>query len=155
MDNPNELMHFGVKGMRWGVRKDRSSKGSKGKKKKTKFKVSIRSPITREPAQSKPSASKEESKPAVVISRPKTVSEMSDEELSRFIRRVQLEKQYAQLTAPQKSKGKQFVEDVLFNSAKAVATQYTTQAMKATIDKALKQQQKKKPNQNGSGKGDS
>lgn len=30
--NQDELMHFGVKGMRWGVRKARSSAGSGGKK---------------------------------------------------------------------------------------------------------------------------
>ena len=37
--NQDELMHFGVKGMRWGVRKARPSSGTSGGKKPTKAKL--------------------------------------------------------------------------------------------------------------------
>ena len=141
----NELMHYGVLGMKWGVRKDRSSGKSK-KKKKTKYKLVVRSPIQR---QSTPKPQPKSKPSEKTFSRPKTVSELSDEELARFIRRAQLEKQYKEITATQKSKGRKFVEDVLMNSAKVVATQYTTQAMKTAVDKFMKQQAK---NQNGSKK---
>ena len=37
--NQDELMHFGVKGMRWGVRKTRPSGGTSAGKKPTKTKL--------------------------------------------------------------------------------------------------------------------
>ena len=68
MINEEELMHYGVMGMRWGVR--RASKRSGGSKKKK---------ASRQPQQ-----------------QPKR--RMSNKELQARVKRMQLEKQYRELT---------------------------------------------------------
>lgn len=51
---------------------------------------------------------------------------LSDEELSAYIRRANLEKQYLDITSPKKSAGRKAIENVITTSAKSVATKYTT-----------------------------
>ena len=63
---------------------------------------------------------------------------MSDEELRRRINRLQMEKQYKQLTAKEKNKGQRFVEEILINAAKQTATSYVSKAMTKGIDKMIK-----------------
>lgn len=93
MDN-NELMHYGVLGMKWGVRKSRSTSGKRSGlfKKKTK-------------ASTKPQTSKK-----------KSVKDMSDDELRKAINRLEMEKRYKDLSPKQVSKGKQFVNDFMSKS---------------------------------------
>ena len=64
---------------------------------------------------------------------------MTDGERNDRIRRLQLEKQYKDLTRdPVKiNKGKAFVEDVMDKSAKNIATQLATYAMGTAVNKAL------------------
>jgi len=50
------------------------------------------------------------------------VKKMSDTELRQKLNRLNMEKQYLDLTAPKKSAGKKFVTDVLVNAAKGTAT---------------------------------
>lgn len=82
------LIHYGVKGMRWGKRKDsggvNSANSSSSKRKK-----------------SEPS---EDHQVAVEL-RKKQVHEMSNIELKRLNERLQLETQYAQLTQKQTQTG--------------------------------------------------
>lgn len=86
--NSNELSHYGVKGMKWGVRKDRKS-GSKKSSRKSKDYVEARA------------------------LRKKNLSQLSNKELRTLNQRLQLEQQYKQLTTPQnKNKGKSFVAGV-------------------------------------------
>ena len=72
MINEEELMHYGVMGMRWGVR--RASKRSGGSKKGKNKKAS------RQPQQ------------------PQKKRRMSNKELTARVKRMQLEKQYRDLT---------------------------------------------------------
>lgn len=72
--------------------------------------------------------------------RKKTISEMSDDEIRNMISRLQLEKQYSDLvkslepknnqTSPQKSKGKEFIQSVLYTSGKSAATYVLTESFK-------------------------
>ena len=50
------------------------------------------------------------------------VKKMSDSELRSKINRLQMEKQYKQLTSSEISVGRKFVQDVLTNAAKQTAT---------------------------------
>lgn len=63
---------------------------------------------------------------------------MSDKELRRRVNRLQMEKQYEQLTAKEKSKGQRLVEEILTNAAKQAATVYISKAMVKGIDKMIK-----------------
>lgn len=124
--NQNELYHYGIKGMRWGVRRTDVQLGHIPKKSSGKSKNVI--------AKSKKISSKQQRK--------NEMKNMSDAELRSRINRIQMEKQYMQLTEPQLSPGKKFVKDVLTNAAKQTVTNYTakymTKGMEALMDQAKK-----------------
>lgn len=122
----NELRHYGVKGMKWGVRKARPSSGKHSSK------------TNAQRIYERVAGKKGTSKPATkVSSRPekRRISDMSDEELRKAINRMQMERTYAQLTAKEVSKGRKFVTEVLYNSAKTVAGDLTKEAMKKAVKK--------------------
>lgn len=99
----NELYHHGVKGMRWGVRKSKGAGSSIKRKKNTKR------------------------------SREKSIKKMTDQELRERINRLQLEKQYRQLTKPDMSEGKQFVKNILKTSATTVGVAETTRFIRKLL----------------------
>lgn len=117
----NELQHHGIKGMKWGVRRTRAQLGYSSSPRKTE-------------KQTQKVSSKQQRKEAM--------KKMSDAELRNRINRIQMEKQYMQLTEPQLSPGKKFVKDVLTNAAKQTITNYTakymTKGMEALIEQAKK-----------------
>lgn len=98
----NTLTHYGVLGMKWGVRRKRKSN-------------------------------------VEVVTKKKPISELSDTELRQIINRHQMEKQYAQITAKEKSAGAKFVSDVLTNAAKQTATTYTAKYMAKGMDALIAQ----------------
>ena len=103
MINEEELMHYGVMGMRWGVR--RASKRSGGSKKKK---------ASRQPQQ-----------------QPKR--RMSNKELQARVKRMQLEKQYRDLTNDLTPKTKSKMEKLV--STTVTISKLSTSAL--TIYKAL------------------
>lgn len=117
----DELYHHGIKGMKWGVRRSRAQLGYSSSPRKTK-------------KQAQKVSSKQQ--------RRNEMKNMSDAELRSRINRIQMEKQYMQLTEPQLSPGKKFVKDVLTNAAKQTVTNYTakymTKGMEALMDQAKK-----------------
>lgn len=117
----DELYHHGIKGMKWGVRRSRAQLGYSSSPRKTK-------------KQAQKVSSKQQ--------RRNEMKNMSDAELRNRINRIQMEKQYMQLTEPQLSPGKKFVKDVLTNAAKQTVTNYTakymTKGMEALMDQAKK-----------------
>lgn len=117
----DELYHHGIKGMKWGIRRSRAQLGYSSSPRKTK-------------KQAQKVSSKQQ--------RRNEMKNMSDAELRSRINRIQMEKQYMQLTEPQLSPGKKFVKDVLTNAAKQTVTNYTakymTKGMEALMDQAKK-----------------
>lgn len=84
------LKHFGVKGMRWGDRKPRGSG----------------------PGPASKAAPPKKGKPFDKAP-PKSAKKMTDQELKKVIARMQMEKQYAELSKPKVSAGKQMINTAL------------------------------------------
>ena len=103
MSDEEMLQHYGILGMKWGVRRTPAQ-------------------LTR--------ADKTESSDEI--------KKMSDSKLRSKINRLQMEKQYKQLTSSEISVGRKFVQDVLTNAAKQTATNYVSKYMTKGIDAAIK-----------------
>lgn len=110
------IYHFGIKGMKWGRRRFQNKDGSLTPAGKQRYKEG-----------SSDSDSSTAKPPTMTIKRPgsssskKKVSEMTDDELRSRINRLNIEKQYAQLTkelsgestsTPKQDKGKRFVREL-------------------------------------------
>lgn len=125
-----ELYHYGVRGMKWGVRKDRSS-GGKGGVLKTAFKVTH--PLTYMAGKkAKSTASKvanskrarsavnkyrnltgSKQSAAMKKYRNKNIDGMSDNDLRKAVNRMNLERQYRDLTKADYMRGQRYTADIL------------------------------------------
>ena len=112
--NSNELKHHGVKGMKWGVRRDRSSGSSRP---------------------SNPSASRPTKVPNTFKNKPQN-RRMSDAELRNRINRLNLEKQYADLTRPPE-RGKSFVRKALEEAGQRAMKNLANKAADAAVQTVL------------------
>lgn len=96
-----ELVHYGILGMKWGVRRTEAQLAR------------ARGEI---PSDSKSSGSKKTSSKSTSKSSTKTVSEMSDEELRKKLNRIQMEEQYnaamARRNPDRYSRAKKLVADL-------------------------------------------
>lgn len=91
----NKLEHVGVLGMRWGVRRSTRG-GSTGKRSKRKSTTPVSDDFKRVSALKK-----------------KKVDEMSNEEISAVIKRMDLQKRYKDLNPSKISKGGKIARNVL------------------------------------------
>lgn len=106
----SELKHWGIKGMKWGVRRYQNKDGSltpAGKKRYSDGSTSSSS--TSKSSQTSQQAKK------------KTVSEMSDQEIRDAVNRLRLEQDYAKLNPEKVTRGKKFVDNLLDETLSGVA----------------------------------
>lgn len=109
----SDLKHFGILGMKWGRRKARTSGPSSSDS------------ITARKLQSK------------------KLNELSNDELKRLTTRLQLEKQYKDLSRSELSPGKKFVSDVLMSAGKQLASKYVASIMESGGESLFKLLNKK------------
>lgn len=122
MDN-NTLTHYGVKGMKWGVRRSSARLGN-----------AIRTAKQRR-SQNSSEYHHEDHKKAHSS---KSVKSMSDKELRERINRLQMEKQYSQLTRRDKLIGEKFVKGVLTNAAQQTTSKYVSKYMSKGVEALIK-----------------
>lgn len=100
--NNEELIHYGVKGMKWGIRKDRSSStGSKTPKLTAKDYSDIKRGVDETnrsvSAYSNYRSSKQKRKAVKNATKNIDLSNMSDKELRNAVNRMNMEQQYVNL----------------------------------------------------------
>lgn len=126
----NELYHYGIQGMKWGVRRYQNEDGSLTPLGKLRY-------GTPENFHTKYHNSKSTKKIT------KEVHDMSDKDLKDLKDRLQLEKDVVDLqkklneVSSEKTKGQKFVEDIMTDSGKKIATAAVTGAGLYGIAKLL------------------
>ena len=129
MDN-DELMHYGVPGMKWGVRRTPAQLGRK-KTSSSKSLFGKKKSKSKAKAKTKSESSKEETAP-----KKKSVKEMSDDELNAAIRRMQLEQTYASLSPQKVSTGKVITKRILNHIVVPAAEDVGRQMVKTALTRA-------------------
>ena len=121
------LIHYGVLGMKWGVRKDGGSRGSNSNSNRN----------ARKAAKSK------------VLTIKKNRSTLSDKQLDKQLDRLKKEKQLKDLTEEEYEPVKKFVKDVMSKSGKKIAVAAVTAAVptaaKVAVDSKNQNAQQKLP----------
>ena len=127
-----ELYHYGVKGMRWGVRRTAAQLGHLVKKGASKIKNRISESNEKRKIRKQNEANKR-----------KPVSEMTDDELKQRLNRLDMEKRYSDymkaLNPKKESKVKKVVGEILSNGIRNVSNagiQKISNALLGDKDKA-------------------
>ena len=120
MDN-NELYHYGVLGMKWGVRKSRGGGVSK---------TGRRGRTTKERPPAHEDYKKAHSK--------KSIREMSDTELRSRINRLDMERRYQELNPSTKNRGRKYVNSIIKTGTTIATVTGTALTIYSNADKIRK-----------------
>lgn len=125
----NSLTHYGVLGMKWGVRKKKQSSNTSNRTSRGEERRVI----------------KEGKKRGMVTTVKKTtkkvkIKDLSDVELQQKIRRLQLEKQYRDLKKDEVSKGRKMAGQIISNVGVKLGTEILYNASGMLINKATKKE---------------
>lgn len=153
----NELMHWGIKGMKWGVRRYQNKDGSltpagkkryeqemaklKEEEKIAKNKLRTQAKLNKLDEKRKEIEALKSGKPIAKKTKQSStpsVKEMSDDELRRVVNRLLMEQQYAKLKPEQVSTGKKFVDKVMKDVVTPAATEVGKNVLKDAMTKAVK-----------------
>ena len=131
----DELKHFGVKGMKWGIRRTDAQLGHDPVDlQKTKKRVEAAGTIVNESQNiNKKVSSKKQRK--IQKQQVQTAKAMTDKELRERVNRLNMEQQYAKLSTEQMNTGKVNVDRVLAEVGTAVAVTNSVLAIALAIQK--------------------
>lgn len=153
----NELMHWGIKGMKWGVRRYQNKDGSltpagkkrydkemaklKEEEKIAKNKLRTQAKLNKLDEKRKEIEALKSGKPIAKSTKKHSkpsVKDMSDEELRQTVNRLLMEQQYAKLNPQQVSAGQKFVKKVMNDVVAPAATEVGKNVLKDAMTKAVK-----------------
>lgn len=153
----NELMHWGIKGMKWGVRRYQNKDGSltpagkkrydkemaklKEEEKIAKNKLKTQAKLNKLDEKRKEVEALKSGKPIAKSTKQHSkpsVKDMSDEELRQTVNRLLMEQQYAKLNPQQVSAGQKFVKKVMNDVVAPAATEVGKNVLKDAMTKAVK-----------------
>lgn len=118
-DVDNFLAHYGVKGMKWGVRRSDGS-GSSGSSKPAPHEDAVKAKVFKDKVKKG------------------STDALSNDELQALVQRMNLEKQYKSLQPPTGAqRAKKFVADTLVNAGKQQATKAVSDQMSKRITRML------------------
>lgn len=112
MKYSDELMHYGIKGMHWGVRRTPEQLGHRKKNKEEYQKYN--KPVT---------ATKTRNARTLDQKLNNELADLSDDELKQLVNRMNLERQYKDLRTQDINRGKGEVQKFLERNTKAVIDQ--------------------------------
>jgi len=112
--NDNELKHYGILGMRWGVRRGSNSSGGSGRSSSKKRSIKTSDDFNK-----------------IVKLKKKRVEEMSNEEISAVIKRMDLQRRYKDLNPSRADKGRKAVKDTISGIGKVAGVAGSIAALAA------------------------
>lgn len=132
----NELLHYGVLGMKWGVKKARKSSNTVDE---TRRKTNTQNSNTQN-SNTQNSNTKQQSKKFVTKKQKQKqimddLNSMSDKELRDRLNRMQMEQQYIRMMTPEKSAAKKQVEQFLINEGRNIASQMLREQIRKQTNK--------------------
>lgn len=131
--NSNELYHYGIKGMKWGIRRTEAQLARARGQRPSSESASKNTSATAKAKSSTPARKK--------------VSEMSDDELRQAVQRLQFEQQYRKLNPEKVSAGKKFatkvMNDVVVPAVTEVARNTLRNALTSAVESAISKEKKK------------
>ena len=144
----NELYHYGILGMKWGVRRYQSRDGTltnAGKKRYNKEMAKLKKEeiILKNKKKTQAKMDKLNAKKKSIEdlkngsdnkTKPKSVKDYSDDELRTIVNRMQLEQRYKELSPKKVSKGKAFVNRVVKNVVAPAAEEVGKQYLKSLLN---------------------
>ena len=137
----NELLHYGVLGMKWGVKKARKTSDTVDEtRRKSNTQNSNTQNSNTQKSNTQNSNTKQQSKKFVTKKqRQKQIMEdlnsMSDKELRERLNRMQMEQQYIRMMTPEKSAAKKQVEQFLINEGRNLASQMLREQIRKQTNK--------------------
>lgn len=137
----NELLHYGVLGMKWGVKKARKSSNTVDEtRSKSNTQNSNTQKFNTQKSNTQNSNTKQQSKKFVTKKQKQKqimddLNSMSDKELRDRLNRMQMEQQYIRMMTPEKSAAKKQVEQFLINEGRNLASQMLREQIRKQTNK--------------------